>query len=491
MRSISIFAGTAFMAAAAVAGLEPGAIFGHNMVLQREKPVPVWGKAGAGDAVTVRFGEASAKTTAGADGRWRVDLPAMKACCRGKTLTMSTGKGESVACTNVVVGEVWLCSGQSNMAMAMWSRPYIGKHGNRDINGYLDCAMIDEPDVRGVKVPCRWSVEPKDIPGLSWEPFAPMKQKAFSAVAFHYALILHEALKVPVGVIHSAWGGTLIEPWISADGYSSVTSLVELATRPISAEPKKPADPVEARKSGKKNLHQQPRALYNAMIHPLVPFALRGAIWYQGESNRGHGHAYADRLRALHAGWSKAFEAPDMPFYLVQIAPYGYMGPNADTTQCCEIWEAEAEFARTQKNCGMATIVDVGEIDNIHPGDKRTVSMRLAALALNRTYGRKDIPCDSPELKSWKVAGDAFELKFDHCESWVMHGDAPAPFEVAGADGKFVAATSEFGPKGVVKVKAAGVAEPKSLRYAWSWRRLAHLKNEYGLPLAPFRILAK
>ncbi len=471
------------------ARLTPAALFNDNMVLQREKPVAVWGRADAGDTVSVSFGDAVAKATAGADGAWRTTLPAMPACRTGRKLVVATDKGERAEYFNVVVGEVWLCSGQSNMNMAMWAKPSVGTHGNRETNGYLDCMMVDEPDVRCVKVPNAWSAEPKDIPRQKWEPFAPGKLRMFSAIAFHYALILHHTLKVPVGVIQSAWGGACIEPWISREGFESEPNLKAYATRPIDTAP--PAVDKTAKMPVRDSRHQQARAMYNAMIHPLAPYALRGALWYQGEANRRNGHAYAERLRALHYGWSKAFECPDMPFYLVQIAPFGYMGPNADPTVDCEIWEAEAEFARTQKNCGMAVIVDVGEIDNIHPGDKRTVAMRLAALALNRTYGRKDVPCDSPVLRDWKVEGDAFTLTFDHCKAWVKHGNEPARFEVAGADGKFVPATTTLknGADGAIAiVRAPGVAEPKELRYLWSWRLLGHLKNEVGLPLAPFRI---
>ena len=487
MKHAIVFAGFAAGAALQLAAqLVPAALFNDNMVLQRDKPVAVWGKADAGDTVSVAFGDAVAKATAGADGAWRATLPAMPACSTGKQLAISTAKGERVAYANVVVGEVWLCSGQSNMSMAMWASPYVGKHGNRETNGYLDSMIVDEPDVRGVKIPCTWSDKPKDLPRQTWVPFAPGKQLGFSAIAFHYALILHRTLKVPVGVIQSAWGGTLIEPWISKDGFESEPSLKELAARPINTVPPIPDN--DSKKPRRDRRHQQARALYNAMIHPLVPYTLRGAIWYQGESNRGNGHAYADRLRALHYGWSKAFDCPDMPFYLVQIAPHGYGG---DPSGNCEIWEAEAEFARTQKNCGMAVIVDVGEIDNIHPGDKRTVAMRLAALALNRTYGRTDVPCDSPVLKDWKIEGDAFKLTFDHCSAWVMHGDDPARFEVAGADGKFVPAKTTLGKDGTAVVRADGVAAPKELRYLWSWHLLGHLKNEVGLPLAPFRIRAQ
>ena len=485
-RLLAMSAAFACAAAASVADAElvPGAIFGDNMVLQRDRSVAVWGKAVAGDVVTVAFDGATAKATAAADGAWRVNLPARRANAVGGTLEIAAGSGESVSFTNVVVGEVWLCSGQSNMNMSMWGFPNVAKQGDRETNGYLDMMMTAESDVRGVKVPNVMSCEPRDIPRLSWTPFAPGAQRRFSAIAFHYALILHRTLKVPVGVVQSAWGGSRIDPWIPPAGFESEPSLAGLATRPIEPEPA----PGE-RKPGMPHYFQQPRSIYNAMIHPLAPFSLRGALWYQGEANLALGREYAAHLRALRFGWSKVFENPDMPFLVVQIAPYGYMKPGEDATRGCEIWEAQAEFARTQKNCGMVATVDIGEIDNIHPGDKRTVAVRLAALALNRFYGMKEIPCDSPELKSWKVEGGAFSLKFANCGRWVMHGEKPAPFEVAGADGRFCAAEATFEAGGIVKVKAADVPVPVQLRYAWSWRRLARLKNEYGLPLAPFRIL--
>lgn len=483
---VAVAAGIACHLASCAAALSPAAPINHNMVLQRDRPVAVWGRADPGAAVSVRFGAVAAATTAGADGAWRASLPAMPADREGRTLEIDAGASGRMAFTNVVVGEVWLCSGQSNMSMPMWDKPCIGKNGSRETNGYLDSATIDEPDVRGMMVPRAWNTEPKDIPRLTWKPFAPGRQRAFSATAFHYALMIHRTLKVPVGVIQSAWGGTRIEPWISSDGFAGEPSVANLATKPISALAPIPDN--DSKNPRRDVRHQQPQAIYNAMIHPLVPYTIRGALWYQGESNRADADAYAGLLRALHSGWSKAFECPDMPFYLVQIAPYGgYVQAGTDDTRFCEIWEAEAEFARTQKNCGMAVIVDVGEIDNIHPGDKRTVAMRLAALALNRTYGRKDVPCDSPTLKSWRIDGDTFHLEFADCTAWVMHGGEPPPFEIAADDGKFVSAQVKFG-NGTAEVRAEGVAEPKELRYMWSWRRLGHLKNEVGLPLGPFRI---
>ena len=458
------------VAAVAACGLRAdvkfAAPFNDGMVLQREKPVAVWGTAAAGERVTVAFAGQTVTTTAGADGRWLVRLAPMKASDEGRVLTAN---GASVK--DVLVGEVWLCSGQSNMSMVMWSNPYVRQHGNRENNGYLDAMIVDEPSVRVCTVPNVWSAQPKELSApLKWERLAPGRQKNFSALAFHYALILHRTLKVPVGVIVSAWGGTCIETWVSSDGYRSVPKLAAMADRPINP----------------KGSHQQPRALWNAMIHPLVPFTFRGALWYQGESNRTQGLAYKDRLNALWNGWSKAFENPEMPFYLVQIAPFCYgLKPKEPRATSCDIWEAEETFAKENPYAGMATIVDVGERDNIHPGDKRTVAIRLAALALNRTYGRKDVPCDNPAVKSCSVKGDVVTIAFDHVQQWLMHGLDPAPFEVAGPDGAFKPATAKY-LKGAVELRATGVAEPKQVRYLWNWNGNGRLKNDYGFPLPPF-----
>lgn len=484
----------------AFAAVKPAMIFNDNMVLQQGCEAPVWGVAEPGEKVKVSFAGQTLETAADAKGAWCVKLAPMKACAEGRTLTIGT-----TAFSNVAVGEVWVCSGQSNMSMAMWYKPYVGTHGNRDINGYLDSMIANEPEIRGVKVPCVWSVREKELDGrLAWRPFVPNTLLDFSAVAFHYAKILHEALKVPVGVIETAWGGTNIETWISPDGYRSVKGLEGYADKPLLAkdpnaekptsdaqDAKKPTAAAKGKRRGME-LHKQPRALWNAMVYPLVPFAVKGAIWYQGESNRGQGLRYKDYLHALHNGWSKAFGNPDMPFYVVQIAPYDY-GAKADQPLAranCEIWQAEEQFAREIPNGGCAVIVDVGDHDNIHPGDKRTVAMRLAVHALNKTYGRKDIPCESPTVKSATAENGKVKVLFDNVTKWVMHGNDPAKFEIAGADGAFRMADVKFSD-GCVELSAKGVSAPKFVRYMWNWCWTGRLKNDYGLPLGPFSVEIK
>ena len=456
-------------------------IFQDGMVLQREKPVAVWGTAEAGERVTVTFAGQSVQATADADGRWLARLAPMAASAEGRELVAN-----GAVVKDVLVGEVWLCSGQSNMSMQMWSRTHVFQHGNRETNGYLDAAIVDEPNVRACTVPTIWSVQPK-IPAqhIVWQRLQPGRQQALSAIAFHYSIILHHALKVPVGVIVAASGATNIETWTSPDGFRSVPSLASYADKPLLPEPPPGTSKRDWNVLRAKN---QPRALWNGMVYPLVPFTFRGALWYQGESNREQGGAYKEYLVALWNGWSKAFENPEMPFYLVQIAPYDYdMKPDNPKATDCGIWEAEAVFAHENPHAGMVSIVDVGEHDNIHPGDKRTMAIRLAALALNRTYGRKDVPCDGPEVASFAVKGNVVTLKFNHVSKWLLHGKAPAPFELAGADGKFVPATVKY-LDGAVELRASGVAEPKEARYLWNWCGKGRLKNDYGFPLPPFRM---
>lgn len=480
----------AFAAAPLAAALVPAALFNHNMVLQRDKAVAVWGTADAGADVTVAFAGATAKGRAGADGRWRVDLPPMKADATPRTMTIASSKGERCVYTNAVVGEVWLCGGQSNMTFAMWPRPSIGQHAGRERNGYFDVMLTDEPDVRGVRMRECWSAEPKDHARLSWFAFTPGNGGDFSAAAWHYALRLARALKVPVGVIESAWGGSCIETWIPPAAYAASKSFKALAARPIRTEPNE-QEKAHQKKTGRgPSLHQQPRACWNAMIHPLAPYALRGAIWYQGCTNRGKWREYYEMLETLRVGWSAAFECPDMPFFLCQIAPYGYSTEEKDSGET-QIREEMARFAHDYApRVGLAVLSDVGELDNIHPGDKRTVGTRLAALALNRVYGFRQLVCDAPELDAAALSkdGKTVVLSFRHVKDWCLNGTALLRFELAGADGAYVAVAGRAVPRtNRVELTVPAGLVPKRVAYMRKSCVHGFLKNEAGLPLGPFR----
>ena len=493
LRSKAMAGGLAVFCAAVSSGaVKVGAPFGDHMVLQRDRPVPVWGTADAGEKVRVAFAGQAKETVADANGRWRVNLEPMPASEEGRTLTAG-----NAAFRDVLVGEVWLCSGQSNMSLKLFDRNFgIGANLGHETDGYFDAMIVNEPAVRWAGVDHCYDVverETFDKP-LAWHPFVPGEASfRCSAVAFHYAVILRQALRVPVGVVVSAWGGSSIQPWISPDGFRSVKGLGKYADMKLAMSFDPPVSDAEdlrnpgAAKKPKKGspYPKQARILWNAMIRPLVPFAFRGAIWYQGEANLSDGPAYADYLHALWNGWSKAFENPELSFYLAEIAPWGYYGNGAVNLQ---LRPAQARFAAENPHAGLAPTSDIGELDNIHPCRKRTVAMRLAALALNRDYGRTDIACDAPRFKAASVVtGGVVRVSFEHAgDHWLMCGKAPeGMFELAGADGTFRPARAAYG-KTTVDLSAADVPEPKQVRFLWNWQMPGKLLNSSGLPLLPF-----
>ena len=491
MKKQRIIMGLMGMAVAPLfAELVPATLFNHNMVLQRDKKVAVWGQADAGADVTVSFAGACVTGKVDAKGAWRVDLPAMKADATPREMTISSSKGDKLVYTNAVVGEVWLCGGQSNMTFAMWPVPKMGRHAGREKNGYYDIMLTNEPDVRGVHMPTCWGPEPKNHARLNWFAFTPGNGGEFSAAAWHYAIRLARSLRIPVGVIESAWGGSCIETWIPPEAYAASEHFKDFATKPIRTKATE-EEIASAKKRGRTpSLHQQPRACWNAMIYPLAPYAIRGAIWYQGCSNRGRWKEYYEMLTALRTGWGSKFECPEMPFLICQIAPYGYTTEEKDDGST-EIREEMERFAVDHApNVGMITLSDVGEIDNIHPGDKRTVGTRLAALALNRFYGFKQVKCDSPRLDSAKVSADGKKvvLSFLNVEDWCYNGNSRLQFELAGTDGTYVAVASQAIPKtNKVELTVPAGLVPKKVVYMRKSCVHGFLKNEAGLPVGPFR----
>ncbi len=464
-----------------LAMIEPATLITDNMVLQRDRNVPIWGKATAGNEIEVEFAGQSKKTVVAADGTWRVDLEPMPADAEAKDLVITESEpgwfGSTVdekTVANVLVGEVWLCGGQSNMTFSMWPAPRVFQHAGRERNGYYDVMLTDEPEVRGVQMNCCWSQQPKEHGRLNWFAFTPGNGKDFSAAAWHYAIRLYRSLKIPVGVIESAWGGSCIETWIPPEGYEASEHFKSLATRAIS--------------TSRGDHHQEPRACWNSMIYPLAPYGIRGAIWYQGCTNRGKWKEYYEMLGALRTGWSRKFECPDMPFYICQITPYGYTTEERDDGRS-EIREEMERFALDHApQVGMVTLTDVGEVDNIHPGDKRTVGTRLAAMALNRLYGFKQLKCDAPlvDTVARSADGKKVTITFKNVEGWCLNGTYKLRFELAGADGKYVPVDSKLGRNTVELAVPAGM-EPRKVAYLRKSCVHGFLKNEAGLPLGPFR----
>jgi sialate O-acetylesterase len=510
------------MAAVFAAGLAGGlaaqvklpALIGDHMVVQQDKSVAIWGWAGKGEAVTVQFNGQEKKGVAGADGAWRVVFDPLKAAdAQGPLeLTVRGAKGPAIVVKDILVGEVWVCSGQSNMEWAMSWLP----------NPAPEIHRADNPNMRLFLVPKHPADRPMDDVDAKWEPCSADSVRPFSAVAYYFGLELHKRLGVPVGLIESAWGGTLIEPWTPPVGFAAVPELKPIldgqaakyadyqqalakalpawetwvrdsrkavtakAPLPPVPDPGLPADPYDD--------PQAPTALYNGMIHALTPFAIRGAIWYQGESNRNDCLFYEKKMEALIQGWRLAWKLGDLPFYYVQLAPYDYgynretpTGDIPDAQRLAYIWEAQTNALRIP-NTGMAVVTDIAALRDIHPINKRDVGYRLSLWARARTYGEKTLVYSGPLYKSMAVEGNLARLSFDSVGGGLISNDGQPLkwFEIAGDDHIFYKAEAEIAGDTVV-VWSSKVPAPKAVRFAWDQMAVGNLANKEGLPASPFR----
>lgn len=444
------------------AELKLPSIIGDNMVLQRGREVPIWGWDEPGTQVKVALGDAKTTAKAGDDGNWMVKLPAMKA---GGPHTIAIEGSSAVTLKNVLVGEVWLCSGQSNMEWRV----------AQSNDAQEEIAAAKHPNIRHIKIPHRPSDKPEsDVPSDGWQVCSPQTVGNFTAVGYYFGRKLNQELDVPIGLIGSNWGGTRIEPWTPPVGFTSVPALKNISDN-LDKFPQK---------NGNKINHQSPLALYNGMISPLLPYAIRGAIWYQGESNNGEGMLYHEKMKALIQGWRSVFNDKQMPFYFVQLAPYRYGG---DPTRLAGIWEAQLKTLK-MPHTGMAVTVDIGNVKDIHPRNKQDVGSRLARWALSQQYGKDDLVYSGPLFKEMKVEGDNARITFDHAGSGLTARDNKplSHFQVAGEDKKFHDATAQIA-NGSVVVSSDQVKKPVAVRYAWHQEAEPNLSNKEGLPASPFR----
>jgi len=481
-------------------------IFGDHAVLQRDERVPVWGWAAPGEQIRVQLDqEQPVATEADARGRWRVDLPPHKA---GGPHTLVIQGKNTLKRTDLWFGEVWLCSGQSNMAFTV----------NRALNYEEERAKANYPRIRHITIPREFSPVPtEDVPSCEWQVCSPETVGGFSAVAYFFGRELHSRLKVPVGLINSSWGGTRIEPWTPLCGFEQVPTLAHIVNQirlqmPDTSEHKERLTAYlaslegwlkQARDAlGKKvavapppafpkellpfNNHQQPAVLYNRMIHGLVPFGIRGTIWYQGESNHRDGMLYVDKMKALIQGWRTVWKKSDLPFYFVQIAPYQYGNEAPDVLPL--FWEAQSAAARLP-HTGMVVINDVGNIHDIHPRNKQAVGKRLALQALARTYGFGDIVWSGPTFDHMKIEGSAIRIYFKHVGSGLASRDGKPLtwFELYDPETEeFVPADARIDGDTVV-VSNPKISRPVAVRFAWHKIAEPNLMNKEGLPAAPFR----
>lgn len=431
--------------------------FSDHMVLQRDLPIPIWGWAADGEKISVQLGEQAPVTTTAANGAWNVKLSATSA--GGPFVVVIKGENE-IRISDVLVGEVWLCSGQSNMEWKVEKSDGFAQEKPAATDGQIRQMLIKKrhliaPDL---KPEGQWSVCSSDTVG------------DFTACGYFMAQRLRAELKVPIGLINSSWGGTPIEPWIPASNTS----------KPVAAS--------DAALAKMKEPHKKSGVLYNGMVHGVVGYGMRGAIWYQGEANRSDGMKYVDKMRALITGWRTAWGLGDFPFYFVQIAPYLY--GKDDPTQLPRFWVAQTA-AQTIPSTGMVVTNDIGNPDNIHPSNKKEVGRRLALWALNRTYGQTTTICEGPTFKEQTIEGNKLRLRFDHAEGLVTSdGKSPAWFEVCGTDGAWKPADAVIDGNSVV-LSASSVAQPTNARYAWNKIAMTNLKNGAGLPPSAFTTVNK
>ncbi len=479
-------------------------IFGSNMVLQRDREIPVWGWAEPGEKVTVNIGEHSAMATAGDDKRWDVKLPAHKA---GGPHTITISGKNSIKLENVLIGEVWVCSGQSNM---QWP---VDSANDAD----LEKLTAKFANIRLITVPQVGTQEPQnDFGGDGWQECSPATVGQFSAVGYFFGRQLHQTLDIPIGLIDNSWGGSACEAWVRRDLLEADKRYSELLARwadtektydhakAVAAYEKQRAawqEKVKAARTAGKPAPNAPRAprdplagqhrpanLYNGVLKPVIGYGIRGTVWYQGESNAGRAYQYRHLFPLMIQSWRDEWKQGDFPFYFVQLADYRDESADPQESGWAELREAQTMTLAALPNTGQAVITDLGEAHDIHPKDKQNVAKRLARWALAKDYGIQ-IPCRSPEFKSSEVKGNKIIVTMDHVGGGLDTFDVrePVGLAVAGEDKVFKWAQGKIIGNDKIEVWSADVANPVAVRYAWADNPVCNLQSREGLPVTPFR----
>jgi sialate O-acetylesterase len=443
------------VAMAVVAGLlvtaraevRPHALFTDNMVLQRDKPVKIWGTAADGEKVKVTLGDQTAEATA-KDGKWQVELKPLAA---GGPHTLAIEGTNKIELANVLVGEVWIASGQSNM---QWS---VKQSADPD----KTAAEAKHPQIRLFTVKRGGQHQPQDNVEGKWLECRPETVTDFSAVAYHFGVALHKHLNVPIGLISTNVGGTAAQRWTPKEVLEATPELTKYA------EEKSASD------------------LYNAMIHPLLGFGIKGTIWYQGESNAGQAHRYRVLFPAMIKSWRDRWNQGDFPFLFVQLAPWVVPNDSSNATWP-ELREAQLMTLSKVPNTAMAVITDVGDEKDIHPPKKQPVGERLALAARALAYGDA-IEYSGPIFESMTTSGSRAILRFKHAEGGLeVRGDKLTGFTIAGEDKKFHDATATIEGDTVI-VSSSAVDQPVAVRFGWANHPVLNLWNKNGLPASPFR----
>ncbi|OHB55898.1 MAG: hypothetical protein A2Y12_04845 [Planctomycetes bacterium GWF2_42_9] len=444
-------------------------IFGDNMVLQQNSSVCIWGWAGKGEIITINAswaGCASSKAIVDANGKWqtRVKTPVAGGPYR---LDVACGQ-DMVHFKNVMAGEVWLCSGQSNMRMPL--EGWLSQ--NQPIrNSARAIAQANYPDMRLFGMNSYTAEQPVWDCNGQWQVCMPATVKDFSAVAYFFGRDLQKKLNVPVGLILAAWGATPAEAWTSRETLQNDPDLKAILARAYQSD----VPP-----------QRRPCYIYNGMINPIARYGIRGATWYQGESNVERAYEYRRLFQGLIKNWRGVWEEKDFPFLFVQLANYGPVLSTPGESDWAELREAQ-NVALSGPNTGMAVTIDIGDSNSIHPENKQDVGKRLALWALAKTYDR-NIEYSGPMYKSMSVRGNKIILYFDHVYGGLVAGNSDKlhGFAIAGADKEFTWADATIQGETVI-VYSAEVPEPVAVRYAWAKNPICNLRNKSGLPASPFR----
>ncbi len=493
--SVLIVALSVFVVGTSIAAVRLPGMFSDAMVLQRDIKLPVWGWAEPGEEVTVAIAGQKVTGTADKDGRWRVTLAPLKADGKGLEMTVS-GKTNTIIFKDVLVGEVWLCGGQSNMAM--------GVAGS--LNATQEIAAAHFPQIRLYQATRYPSPVARTEHRGNWAVCSSQNVGGWTAAGFFFARHLHKELGVPVGLINTSMGSMPIQTFASIQSLKVIPSarakleeyekLVQVCLAQSGADslPVKSGDQLEAlyRETTNKidaklgSCGDQPEALYNSSIFPLAPYALRGAIWYQGESYSPDPDYYAQALPALITDWRKVWGQGDFPFGVVQLPNFGKRQQNAIGDGWPEFREAQYKGAQAVKNAGLVTTIDIGEPD-IHPRSKQDVGKRLALWALANVYDQKNLPWRGPMFKAMQIEEDRIRIAFDDMGGGLqVKGAEPMGFAIAGKDKIFHLTQARLDGDSVV-VWSDKVKEPVAVRYAWAGNPVGNLFNQAGLPAMPFR----
>jgi sialate O-acetylesterase len=466
----------------------PGLISDH-MLLQRDVPVRIFGNATPGEAVSVAFRGQTVQTTTDALGRWELWLAPMKPAAAEE---MTIRGNNTLKVADVLVGDIWLGSGQSNMQWAV----------RQTNNAEQEISSANFPEIRLFYVPRKPSNVPVEDVDAKWVVCTPENVKEFSAVLYYFGRQLHQDLKVPMGLIHTSWGGTPIASWISGPTLSANLRLAPFQTFWQDAIAKYPDNFTRYEQNLRKwheggsqgarpglplgpgNPHE-PTSLYNGMIAPLAKYTIKGALWYQGETEagRGQGHIYGDALMTLVQDWRRTFGQGDFPVFFVQLANFGSAAKNG---HWMKVQEGQVK-ATALRGTGVAVINDIGEPTDIHPKNKQDVARRLALLARHVAYHQDGFTWSSPIYRQSTTEGKTMRVWFNHAEGLKTRDNGPVKgFTIAGADGSYVPAEAKIDGTTVI-VSSPTVSDPRAVRYAWDYNPDANLVNGAGLPASLFR----